>query len=868
MKKIMLLLIAVFIIVSGFAVDFEKYEGKYIEKVILTHDKNLSNIDNDLTMILRVEEGTTFSIKNLNDDIKDLWDLGYFNNIKAEADWGKVGLIIKFVFEDKYTLKNVLFSGNDSFSDKKLLKKGEISDEKGNLPPYYDEYFALSGLKQLVKYYHKKGFLNVKINYSIEKLEDNKVNLKYEIKENNKFYISRIELEGNENFKTAKLIKILKIHKRTIINRGYFDEKNVDNGLNNLRAFYKDNGYISVKVLLKSTEKVDNHIKIVIGIEEGKPFNFGDVNISYAKDQIKPVIKVNKLNNAVINYTGKPYSENLLMEIIQKIRSGFTNIGYLSVVLNSKKIYDLKNNKINLIINIEQGEQFFVNSISIKPLNKEKMKTKDWVLLREMFIKEKDPFSVKLLQETQKRLFNLNYFENIYPIYTEIPGTNKLDIIWYAQEKPTGKAQIGGGYSNEEKFIGFVEIGEENFMGYGYKLNFKYEHSKYKDDFNLSFTDPWFLNPWVLKKQLAFSINVYKTSFDRYELFYKEYKNGISLRLGKNFWRYYQFSFEIKHDEIRLSVDDENKYAAPQDVLNNLGWNVTNSLSLALIRDHRDYFFNPQKGTKFSFNTTFAGNFLGVGNDKWIGLGGNAHYVKMVTQGEYYLPTFWKFILGMRMKFGYILGTSNQPVPPIYERFFIGGDYSVRGYEDRSIGYTELSYARENWKWEYANFSTISGRWVIINPNTGDWIDPYSGIIIDKTTGKEQYSSVNGGRYPSYGVSYYPTGGTKIFNFNMEYKFPIYQKLWGAFFYDAGNIWSDIYRDTNGDGVVEKVYSEPFSINNFKLAQSVGFGIRLEVPMLGVIRVDYGFGLSHPTNSEVGKNFSNTKLHFTIGNVF
>ena len=663
-------------------------------------------------------------------------------------------------------------------------------------------------------------------------------------------------------------MKVLKVHKRTLINRGYYDENSVENGLNNLREFYKSNGYISVGILKEPLEKVDNHIKLVINIKEGEPFSFGNIEIKYAKDQEKQVIPIEKLNAAVKNFVGKPYSETLLSDILQKIRSGFTDIGYLSVIANSKKVYDLRNNSIKLLVNISQGKQFFINSISIKPLNKEKMKTKSWVLLREMFIKEGDPFSVKKLQETQKRLFNLNYFENIYPIYTEIPGTNKLDITWYAQEKPTGKAQIGGGYSNEEKFIGFVELGEQNFLGYGYKLNFKYEHSKYKDDFNLSFTDPWFLNPWVLKKQLAFSINIYKTSFDRYELFYKEYKNGITFSFGKNFWKYYQFSFQMKHDEIRLSVDDKNRYAAPQDVLNNLGWNVTNSLSLSLTRDHRDYFFNPKSGSKFTLNSTFAGDFIGVGKDKWVGLGGNAHYIKLVTQGEYYIPTFWKFVLGMRVKFGYILGTSNQPVPPIYERFFIGGDYSVRGYEDRSIGYTELAYARENWKWEYANFSNGTARWAIINPNNGDWVDPYTGIIIDQTTGKDKYSVVNGGSYPSYGVSYYPTGGTKIFNFNMEYKFPIYQKLWGAFFYDAGNIWSDIYRDTNGDGVVEKVYSEPFSINNFKLAQSVGFGVRLEVPMLGVIRVDYAFGLSHPTDSEVGKAFSTTKLHFTIGNVF
>ncbi len=864
MKKNLMIATFFLIVIQIFSVDYNAYQGKYIEKVVFKHDKNLTDKDDDITLILRTEKGTTFSIKNLNDDFNDLWDIGFFNNISADITYGDIGIIITFNFEDKFRLNKIYFDGNENMSPKKLLSKSEIAVDDKALPEYFDEYIFLEGEKKIKKYYLKKGYFNIKVSYELTKLKDYKVNVTYKIDEGQKFFISDIMISGNKAFTTKKIISELKIKKRGILSRGYYEKKKVENGLNQLREFYKKNGYISSNIVLKKVEPINNNIKLYIDIIEGEPFQIGDITIEFAKEEI-PIISKKNILKKIDGYKGKPYSEVSFTELLSNIRTLYTDLGYLSAITDSKKIFNIEKSMVNIFINIVQGEQAFINTINIKPIGNEKMKTKPWVMIREMYIKEAEPFSVKKLQLTQQKLYNLNYFENIYPIYTQIPNTNKLDLIWYAKEKPTGKAQIGGGYSNEEGLIGFIELGESNLLGFGYKLNLKYEHSKYREDFNLNFTDPWFLNPWVLKKQLSFGLDIYHLSFDRYELFYKEYKNGIAFRLGRNFWKYYQVNLQIKHDEIKLMVDDEDMTSAPADVLLHLDWNVTNAIILSFIRDQRDYFFNPTKGTKFSISSTLAGNFINGGNDKWYGFGGNAHYLKIVTQGEYYLPLFWKFVLGLRAQFGAIASFSNQKLPPIYERFFIGGDYSVRGYENRSIGYTELANARENWKWQYATWGDL-GRWIVVDPNTGDWVDPYTGIIIDKDTGKNAISGSGG---YNYSVSNYPIGGTKLFNFNAEYKFPIMKKqFWGALFYDAGYVWSDIYRDTNGDGKLEKIYSEPFSLNNFKLAQSVGFGIRFEVPMLGVLRLDYAIGLSHPTESEVGKKFSKTKLHFTIGNVF
>ncbi len=863
MKKYALLLL-IFVCALHWSVDYNLFQGRYIEDVKFVHDRDLAKKDADLKLILKTEKGTTFSIKSLNDDIKDLWDFGLFDNIRVDAEQGNIGIIITFILTDRIRLSSIFFKGNKNFSDKKLLEKSEISQDKNILPEFYDEYKITDGLKKIKAYYGDKGYFNMTVSHEIMFNEDDEAEVTISIEEGEKFFVTEIGIEGNDKFEASKIISESKIKKRAILSSGYYDEQKIEDGLNNIRAFYKKNGYISSEVSLGDTEINGNSIKLKILVTEGNPFKIGDMKIDLISDD--SIIPPERIEASIKRFNNVPYSDEAVTDIISQVRALYTDQGYISVLVDSNKVFDLENNKVDLIIKIDQGEQAFINDINLKPLGADRLKTKPWVLLREMYVKEGDPFSVKKLQETQQKLYNLNYFDNIYPIYTQVPDSSQLDITWYAKEKPTGRAQIGGGYSNEEGLIGFVEVGESNFLGYGFKINLKYEHSAYREDFNLNFTDPWFLNPWVLKDQLSFGFDVYHLTYDRYELFYKELKNGVSVKLGKNFWKYFQILFEMRHDEIKLTVEDEYLKAAPADVISNLGWNITNAFSLSLVRDQRDYFFNPTKGSKFSLSTTLAGDFI-EGKDKWYGLGGDAHYLKIVTQGEYYKPLFWKFVLGLRAQFGYIYSFSDQKLPPIYERFFLGGDYSVRGYNERSIGYTELAYARENWKWQYVIWSGGTARWVIIHPD-GSYIDPYTGIRIDKETGKDLYEKVDSTYYPDYAVSYYPIGGTKLFIFNAEYKFPIYSKLWGALFYDAGYVWSDLYRDLDGNGVLEKVYSEPLSISNFKLVQSVGFGIRFEVPMLGVLRLDYGIGLSHPTNSEVGKNYSTTRLHFTIGNVF
>ncbi|MCK4643095.1 outer membrane protein assembly factor BamA [bacterium] len=867
MKHLALLFLIIGLVIPTFGVNYNDYEGKYIEDVKFVHDKDLDSKDDDLRLILRIEKGTTFSIKSLNEDITEIWGFGYYDNIAVDLSKGEIGIIVEFRFTDKSHLKEIHFTGNEEFSGKRLLDKCELTGESKEFPPYYDEYLFLEALKKLKKYYMKKGYFNVKISKDVTDAGDFSKSVTYEIEEGDKFFISEIEIKGVEAFTQKKIASALKIKKRSLMSRGYYDQQKIEDGLNGLREFYKKNGFISARIELEEVETVEGSIRLHVAIDEGKPFNIGEVDISFG-DGEEPVIPVERLRARAKKYSNAPYSDEIFDAMISDLRILYTDLGYLGVLVDSKKVFDLEGSKVNVILKVKQGEQAFISTISIKPIGAQAMKTKPWVLLREMYVEEDSPFSVKELQETQQKLYNLNYFDNIYPIYTQVSGTNSYDLIWYAKEKPTGKAQLGGGYSNEEKLIGFVEIGESNLLGYGYKLNFKYEHSQYRDDFNLNFTDPWFLNPWVIKGQIAFGLDIYHQTFDRYELFYTELKNGFSLRFGKNFWRYYQVNLQLRHDDIRLDVEEENMQSAPADVTTNLGWNVTNAISLSFSRDQRDYFFNPTRGSKFSISSTLAGDFIKTGDDDWFGFGGNAHYLKIVTQAEVYKPLFWKFVLGLRAQFGFIQSFSDQKIPPVYERFFMGGDYSVRGYEDRSIGYTELAFAREHWTWLYSIWGDTE-KWVIVNPDTGDWIDPYTGVIIDKDTGDDQTKLINSSYYKDYGVSYYPIGGTKLFNFNAEYKFPIYGKqFWGALFYDAGYIWTDIYRDIDGDGELDEIYSEPFSLKNFKLAHSIGFGIRFEVPMLGVLRLDYAYGFSHPTDSEVGKNFSNTKLHFTIGNVF
>ncbi|MDD3625945.1 MAG: outer membrane protein assembly factor BamA [bacterium] len=868
MKKRILVFTVFFLILPLLIAHSQNYEGKYIDEVKFEGLENSRIDETEISTILRTERGLYLSMRDVNDDLKDLFETKYFNDIKIDIQPSGENVKVTFKFEVRPLISELSILGNQKIGERRIKRKIEYRDRDVKKDKfYYDEYVAIEIMNKIKEIYQEKGYSNISATHKVFEKEDG-VKLEIYINEGNKVFIKEIKFDGNNSFKEAKLKKIMTTKKRQLAGiwkKGILDDTEFKADLGLIRDFYYNEGFIFATVEDGGVELDTNgrRIFVIVKINEGDQYRFGKLEVNVeepAKDG--QVYELNEIIKTFTVKTGDKFSSAKLDETIGSIKDLYGKKGYLNVSVFPKIEYDTENKVGNISFQIKEGSVSYVGKIIVKGNEK----TKDYVIERELTIKEGDPFNSDLIQESQRKVYNLNYFKAVFPNPIETKMSDVLDLEWRVQEKETGRFQIGGAYSSEEGLIGSLELGEGNLLGRGYLLNFKYEHSSRRDDYSISFTDPWFLNPWVLKKQLLVGIDLYNLTYDRYELYYEEIKTGVSLRFGHNIGKHYKLFLKFRHEEVKINVEDEDIGRAPSDVLLSVGLHMTNSIFFQVSRDTRDYYYNPTSGSRYAISAEIAGDFIRY-KGAYSGFGGDENFGRYIFESSWYFPTFWKFIFDIKLQAGIVKGYANTPVPPIYERFFVGGDYDVRGYEDRSIGITQLSYGRDNWEWgkgTWNNDGEIITREYIINPYTGIYIDPYSGIIIDPATGLDKVINES----LLYGVTTYPIGGDRMLYLGLEYKFPVYDRLWGALFFDAGNTWSRIYFDMDGDGKLDEVYAEPMSINNFDLYTSYGLGFMIDVPFFGVLHIDYAWGQNHPTPSEEGKSWDDGRLHFRIGTEF
>ncbi|MDP2831285.1 MAG: outer membrane protein assembly factor BamA, partial [Candidatus Omnitrophota bacterium] len=360
--------------------------------------------------------------------------------------------------------------------------------------------------------------------------------------------------------------------------------------------------------------------------------------------------------------------------------------------------------------------------------------TKDLVIRREMRIHPGEKFDGDKLRRSKERLANLGFFEEVSYDTEETGQPAKKNLVVDVKETKTGAFSFGGGYSTVDQFIGFVEVEQKNFdwknwpyfTGAGQNLKVRASIGNLSQGFELSFTEPW-----LFDYPVSFGFDLYRRMHDRDTdtgYGYDETVTGGDLRLGKEISEYLRGDLMYRLDEIDIKNPSSD---ASQDLKDEVGTNVISVISPSLTYDSRDNIFDTRKGDLFTASFDFAG------------LGGDKSYTKFFGRASHYFPMPRGAVLEVRGKLGLAQPNGSTEKLPIYERFFAGGAYTIRGYEERKVG-----------------------------P-----IDP---------------------------VSKDPLGGASMAVGNIEYTYPLFSFLKVAAFYDVGNVWEklgDIFSNKDANGV-------------------------------------------------------------------
>ncbi|HEX8949285.1 MAG TPA: outer membrane protein assembly factor BamA [Dissulfurispiraceae bacterium] len=592
--------------------------------------------------------GEPLSHDKTTEDIKTIYKMGYFDDVKVDIEPFEGGIKLIYVVKEKPTIVKVDFQGNKKFDDAKLKEHATVT-----VGAISDVTLINDNAAKLRAFYEDEGFYLARIVPVVRKVTEGEIALTFQIDEGQKVKIKEIRIEGNRAISAKKIKKAMKTKERGLFSfitgTGYYKKDVVRTDLEKIKDVYYDNGYLKVTVGEPSIQLTDDRkgMKLAIPVSEGDQFKVSSVDITGNK-----VFKEEELRKLVKLTPNKVFDKSVLTKDVSDLTDKYANNGYALVSISPDLIPDEVKKEAKVVYRIGEGDKYHIGKIDISG----NTKTKDKVIRREIRLDEGDTYNASALKRSYERLNNLQFFETVDLAPKPRPEERLVDLDVSVKEKPTGFLSVGGGYSSVDKVIGMVDVTQGNLFGKGQYVKLRGELGGKSSFYELSFKDPWFMD-----KPISFGTSVYKTTrnygnFDRRA-------TGFDVSFGKEFWEYWNASISYNLEKVNVFNvrDDASAIVKDQE-----GTHTTSSISYSVARDTRDNYLDPMKGTRHAIYVTFAG------------LGGTNAFVKELFDSSWFFPVTKSSSIHLRGRVGLAAGIFNKELP-LYERYYVGGIYTVRG---------------------------------------------------------------------------------------------------------------------------------------------------------------------------------------------
>jgi outer membrane protein insertion porin family len=643
--------------------------SKLVTAIEVKGNKSISS--NTVLSKMKTRIGAPSQDNIISDDLKRLYLLGFFSDIRIDTEDYKDGIKVIVNVVERPIIEKITFSGIRRMGTSEEKLKQELKSKEAQ---YLDYPSVTEDVRTLKKKYEKIGFSQAQIDYKVDIDEGaNKAKVRFNIIEGRKIRIKDILVEGNFAFDRSRILRLMKTKRAWFFNSGALKEDVLEEDVERIKSFYHRAGYTDVTVEYGITPDTARTylLYINIKIEEGKKYLVGNINIQGNKDiELSDILAA--LKECV---PGKVFSKEALQIDIVNIQSLYFDRGYISCRVQEATSVNQYTGRVDISYNITENEVALVDKIKIRG----NIKTRDVVIRRELRIYPGDRFDGEKLRRSRERLQNLGFFEEIGYDTEETDVPNLKNLVVDVKESKTGAFSFGGGYSTVDNLIGFIELEQKNFdwknfpyfTGAGQDLILRASLGTISSGFDLSFT-----NPWVFDYPVSFGFDAYRRSHERYEdvgYAYDETITGGDIRLGKEISEYIRANLTYRFDTIDLSnIDPDASDALKKEV----GKNTISSIAPAFIYDSRDNRFDPTKGDLLNASFELAGGSFGGDKDFW----------KFNGRASHYFPLPRNSALEIRGRAGIGKPYGDSVEIPVYERFFAGGANTIRGYEERSVG--------------------------------------------------------------------------------------------------------------------------------------------------------------------------------------
>ena len=603
---------------------------------------------------MSIHQGDPIRTGDINDSLKRLFATGLFADVSVRREGNF--LIVRVV--ENPIINRIAFEGNLRVKEEDLSREVQLRPRV-----VYTRTRVQSDVKRILDVYRQRGRFGATVEPKIILLEQNRVDLVFEIAEGPLTAIERISFIGNKRYSDRTLKSEIFTREsawyRFFSPADTYDPDQLAFDQESLRRFYLKNGYADFRVLSAVAELTPDKdaFFLTFTIEEGERYRFGKLDVVSKIPDIKP----EPLKDVITVDEGDWYNADELEKSILALTSEVGNQGYAFVDVRPIVKRDREKSIIDITFEIQEGPRVFVERIDIGG----NVRTLDRVIRREFRVVEGDAFNAAKLNRSRQRIRNLGFFSKVE--LSNEPGSSpdKTVVSVVVAEQSTGELGIGAGYSTNEGVLANLTLRERNLLGKGQDLRANITASELSQQFDISFTEPYFLD-----RNLSAGIDLFHVSNNNSQYSsYSSTKTGGGLRLGY---------------ELNERWSQRLRYTLKQDVVENVpataswsirqqeGTTMTSLVGQDLIFDLRDSKVQTKKGFFARLSTDYAG------------LGGDLHYVRgKVSTGAYY-PVTEDIVASLTMTGGIIHDLEDEGIR-ITDRYMLGGS-TLRGFQSSGVG--------------------------------------------------------------------------------------------------------------------------------------------------------------------------------------
>ncbi|HHH27899.1 MAG TPA: outer membrane protein assembly factor BamA [Polyangiaceae bacterium] len=786
--------------------------GRRIRRIRIRGTRRVS--DDDVLAILRLRPGQGCTDRAITRDAQALWNQNFFDDIVVEGRAvGDNRVDLTFRVRERPAIGRITFEGNDNVEDSDLTE--EIDLTEGGILSLTRVRAQIAKIRDK---YAEEGYFLVRVGYRLRSMENNQVDVVFEIDEGQQVTVRRVRFVGNTHISDSALNGIMQTSQTGffsfLVNDDRFNRAHFEEDTTRLQAYYYDQGYLAMRVGTPRVELTPDrrYIDLTVPVIEGPRFRIGRLvvrEVDSDGNRVEPLGGRRELREMVSANPGDWFNRTSIAQSLMNVTRRYRDEGYAHVDITPETDLDMERRVVHVAIVVERGPLVRIERINITG----NTKTRDSVIRREAQIFEGDLYSQTAAETTRARIQALGYFERVELSEEEGSAPDRIIVNIEIAERATGTFQVGAGFSSIESFILTGQVQQQNLFGNGQSLSLQLQLSGIRQLVQLNFVEPYFFDT-----QWTFGFDVFKTV--RQLSFFTRDSTGGSVTFGHPLGDYRLRLFaSFRADYVQIGAATAGIFGNvptgqvqqlfPQLPLQNLfRAGLTNSLRLTLTWDGRNNRLQPTEGFYASWSTEIS--------DEYIGSERNNTFIRHGLDVRGYYPLFEGIVFRARGVWGLVTSRLETGVP-VYERYFLGGIFNVRGFPLNSLG-PRLGISRDR------------------DPN---------GIPSDR------------------GV---PIGGNMQFFYNFELEFPIVQEVGirGVIFTDGGNAWN-----LNGqycDGAPSAVgvdANDPCQFNPLDIRTSWGFGIRWVSP-LGPLRFEWGI----PFDRQQQLSEQDIDFQFTIGNFF